>query len=58
MDQDVVEFGIHRKDLYKRQREAYEQEEYGERENRDIITEHGKMGDMWPDCPHGYEWIL
>ena len=46
MEQEAVEFGIHRKDLYKRQREAYEQEEYGERENRDIITDHGKMGDM------------
>lgn len=46
MEQEVVEFGIHRKDLYKRQREAYEQEERNERENRDIITEHGKMGDM------------
>lgn len=46
MEQDAVEFGIHRKDLYARQREAYEQEERNERENRDIITEYWKMGDL------------
>lgn len=46
MEQEAVEFGIHRKDLYKRQREAYEQEERNERENRDIITEYWKMGDL------------
>ena len=46
MDQEAVEFGIHRKDLYKRQREAYEQEERYERENRKIVTEYRETWDM------------
>ena len=38
MEQEAVEFGIHRKDLYKRQREAYEQEERNNGELRSTGT--------------------
>lgn len=38
MDQELVEFGLHRENLYKRQHEAYEQEERNNGELRSTGT--------------------
>lgn len=46
MEQELVELGLHREDLYKRQRKAYESEEQNERENRAVVTEYGTAWDM------------
>ena len=46
MDQELVEFGLHRENLYKRQHEAYESEERNERENRAVVNEYGTAWDM------------
>ena len=38
MEQELVELGLHREDLYKRQREAYESEERNDGELRSTGT--------------------
>ena len=38
MDQELVELGLHREDLYKRQRKAYESEERNDGELRSTGT--------------------
>ncbi len=45
-EQELVELGLHREDLYKRQREAYESEEQNERENQAVVNEYGTARDM------------
>lgn len=42
MDQELVEFGLHRENLYKRQHEAYEQEERNNGELRSTGTAAGR----------------
>ena len=46
MEQELVELGLHREELYKRQRKAYESEEQNERENRAVVTEYRTAWDM------------
>lgn len=42
MDQELVELGLHREDLYKRQRKAYESEERNDGELRSTGTAAGR----------------
>ena len=46
IEQELVELGLHRENLYKRQHEAYESEERNERENRAVVNEYGTAWDM------------
>ncbi len=46
MEQELVELGLHREDLYKRQREVYEQEERNDGELRSTGTAAGRRDQL------------
>ena len=46
MEQELVELGLHREDLYKRQRKAYEMEERNDGELRSTGTAAGRKDQL------------
>lgn len=46
IDQELVEFGLHRENLYKRQHEAYEMEERNDGELRSTDTAAGRRDQL------------